>query len=376
MATKGFTTPEAKQMYSRARALCEQVADSPQLFPVLRGLFWTSLVPGEYHAAHKVGQQMLALAESLRKDILLAEAHSTVGLSSFWLGELTAAHTQVEQGITCYDPQSHRSQTVFYLTDPGVLCLSYAAFTLWQLGYPDQALQRCQDTLRLARELSHPHSLAHALLFFAFMHQMRRENTQAQERLTAAVTLSAEQGFPHWLAVGDILRGWLLSQQGQKEEGITLASQGLILWQTTGAKLWTSWCLVLLAETYYWDGQTNAGLAALEEALVVVEEAGERVWEAELYRLKGELTLQAQVSGEKATIEEALEYFHQAIAIAHRQSAKSLELRAVMSLSRLWQRQGKQKEAHALLSEIYGWFTEGFDTKDLQEAKALLEALG
>jgi predicted ATPase len=244
------------------------------------------------------------------------------------------------------------------------------------LGCPEQALERSRQALTLAQEVSHPFSIAFALDFAAMLHQSRREEQVAQERAEAAMTICTEQGFPSYLAMSTILRGWALTVQGQREEGIAQIHQGLTTYRATGAVEVLPYYLALLAEGCKQRGQVEEGLAVMAEALATVDNTGERAHEAELYRLKGELTLQSKAPGSESKVEkEAEEYFHKAIEIARQQQAKSLELRAVMSLSRLWQQQGKQDEAHQMLMEIYGWFTEGFDTKDLQEAKALLDEL-
>ena len=260
MATRGFTAPEVKEVYARAWELCKQakVEETPQLFPVLRGLFWTSLIPGELQSARELGRRLLSLAQSAQDIELLPEANSALGLALFWLGEFAPARTHLEQGIALYDARQHRSHPFFYLTDPGVLCLSYAAWTLWHLGYPDQALRRCHDALTLAQESSHPHSLVHALCFFAFVHQLRRESRLVQARVEVTLKLSADQGFPHWLAIGTTLQGWLLAEQGQ-EEGIEQTRQGLAYWQAAGAKLCKPWFLALAAEIYKKGGRSEAG---------------------------------------------------------------------------------------------------------------------
>ena len=185
------------------------------------------------------------------------------------------------------------------------------------------------------------------------------------------MALSSERGFPQFLALGMMMRGWALALQGQGEEGIAQMHQGLAAFRAAGAELGRPYWLILLAEAYGQVGQTEAGLTTLAEGLATAHKTGERYWEAELYRLKGELLL--TLSAEKHT--EAETCFHQALDIARQQQARSLELRAAMSLARLWQRQGKRAAACELLAPIYGWFTEGFDTADLQEAKVLLEAL-
>ncbi len=379
MATKGFASWEMKEFYADARKLSEQIADSSQLCPVLRGLFWTSITSGELRALHEISQQFLQAAQRNHERLLLPEAYSMSGLSLFWSGEFRAARDQVEQGSAAYDLPHHQSRLFLYLTDPGVLCLSYGAFALWQLGYPDQALQRASETLQLAQSLAHPHSLAHALLFLAFTHQLRREGERAQERIEESLTLSAEQGFSHWLALGAILRGWTFIEE-QGEDGIALMRQGWEAFRSTGIKLWRPWSCALLIEAYQRADRQEEGLQLLTEAFAAVEETGERSYEAELYRLKGKLLLQnVRIPDPRSPLPgvqgEAEACFLKATAIAQRQSAKSLELRAAVSLAQLWRQQGKHHEARNTLSTIYHWFTEGFDTKDLQEAKALLDDL-
>jgi predicted ATPase len=247
---------------------------------------------------------------------------------------------------------------------------------LWCLGYPDQALERSDAALALAQELSHPFSRAWALCFTARFHQFRRERQVTQERVEAAITLSTEQEFPLWVALGTILQGWALFEQGKNEVGIVQMRQGLAAYRHTGMEWDRPYFLSLLAEAYGKVGQAEEGLTVLAEALATVEKSEERRWEAELYRLKGTLTLQVKGQSLKSEVEEEAEAcFHKAIEIARCQSAKSLELRAVMSLAHLWLPQGRRAEARQLLAEVYGWFTEGFDTTDLQEAKTLLEKL-
>ena len=260
-----------------------------------------------------------------------------------------------------------------------MFCRAYAALTLWCLGYPDQALQRSHEAVTLARELAHPFSLGLALCFAAILHQFRREGQLTQEWAEAGLALATEQGFAVLRANGTIFRGWALAQrsheldarQGQREEGMAQMQQGLAAWRATGSETFRPYGLALLAEAVAQVGQMEEGLTLLAEALVVANATGERRWDAELHRLQGELLLAR--SAEHGTEAEAC--FRQALDIARRQEAKSWELRAATSLSRLWQQHGKRTEAHALLAPLYGWFTEGFDTADLQEARTLLAAL-
>jgi predicted ATPase len=344
---------------------------------VLLGLRRFYLVQAELRTARELGEQLLRLAQDMQDSSLLLEARGALGLPLFWLGEFASARAHLEQGIALYDPQQHRSHAFLYGLDPGVVCLSVAALVLWQLGYPDQALRKIHEALALAQELSHPYSQAYALAHAAQLHQARREGSQTQERAEATITVSTEQGFPYWLTWGTIMRGWALVGQGQREEGIAQIHQGLAADRATGAELARPYHLALLAEAYGKGGQVEEGVHELVEALAIVDKAGERLWEAELYRLKGQLTLaQSRVQGLASSVQKDAEAcFQKAIEVACQQSAKSLELRAVMSLSRLWQQQGKLEEARKLLAEIYDWFTEGFDTVDLQEAKGLLEEL-
>jgi len=390
IATKGQAAPEVGKVYARAYELCQQGGESSQIFTVSRGLRFFYLARGEFQTAYELSEQLLRLAQRLHDPALLLEAHHALGALLFWLGEFASAQKHFEQGLALYDPPQHHTLAVLYGYDPGVACLLRVALVLWCLGYPDQALQRCHDALTLAQqEASHPLSSAYILHHAAWLHQFRREGLMTQERAEAVITVSSEQGFALYLAMGTILWGWALTEQGQREEGIAQMRRGLAAWQGIGNELLQPYYLALLAEAYGKVGQAEEGLSALSEALTLVNKTGERVYEAELYRLKGTLTLQQfNVQGSKfkvANIQsltpnpqaeaEAEACFLKAIEIARLQQAKSLELRAVMSLSQLWRSQGKKKEAHKILANIYNWFTEGFDTKDLQEAKALLDEL-
>jgi adenylate cyclase len=260
------------------------------------------------------------------------------------------------------------------------VCLAHLACTLWLRGYPDQARQRCQEALTWARTLAYPHSLAVALTFAAIVHQLRRERDAVHEWTSSVITLTTDQDLPFWLTGGRFMRGWVLAEQGQVAAGIAQIRQALSAYQAMGSAIVRSYLLALLAEAYRNGGQITEGLAAVAEALASVEETGERFYAAELYRLQGELLLQSGGQGPESgsfTLHaaEAEACLRQALDTARHQHAKSLELRAATSLSRLWQQQGKRTEARQLLGEMYDWFTEGFDTTDLQEAKALLDAL-
>ena len=323
------------------------------------------------------------------------------------MGEFTSALHHLNLGRSLYDPQKHYAHALMYGQDPGVICLSRASYVIWFLGYPDQALRSIRQALTLAQELSHPFSLAGALHFTAMLHHLYREAQATQERVEELIALSREQGFTQWLALGVLMRGWALAAQGQGETGIAQIRQGLAAYAAVGAKLGQPYLLAVLAEAYGKAGQPAEGLNVLAEALTVAQNTGDCFFEAELHRLKGQLTLQSQTSprqvqdksktsqdksesrkseSPKAEINipqstirnpqsEAEACLLKAIEIARRQQAKSLELRATVSLARLWQRQGKQHKAHQVLFTIYSWFTEGLGTADLREAQTLLEEL-
>jgi len=371
MALKGYAAPEVEKAYTRSRELCQQGGDTAQLFPVLWGLYAFYLVRAELWTALELGEQCLALAQGVEDAALLMEAHRALGNTLLFRGEFTPARAHLEQASALYDPQQHHFHAFVYAGDPEVVCLSYGAWTLWFLGYPDQALQRSRKALTLAQALSHPYSLGFALNWAARLYHYRREGQRAFEQADAGVALCTEQGFAYLAAMGTVSRGWALTWQGQGEEGLRQIEQGLAVFRATGAVLHQVYFLALLAEAYQSAGQCHAGLAVLAEALGVVERTEERWYEAELHRLKGELLLQHSIPDEP----QAEACFQQALAVARYQQAKSLELRASMSLARLWQQQGKRAVAHALLAPLYGWFTEGFDTADLHKARALLEAL-
>ncbi|MBI3248068.1 MAG: AAA family ATPase [Deltaproteobacteria bacterium] len=391
---RGYTVPEVGQTYTRARELCEQLGETTQLFFVLRGLWLFSTLGAEYETARKLAHQGLSLAQRLQDPLLLLGAHQDLGFFSLWPAEWAAAREHFERVAALHDPHQHSTYVSLYEADLGVWALSEAALALWFLGYPDQARQKLHEALTLAHKLAHPNTLGWALGCSAWLHQYLREPQKTQERAEAEIALALEHGFLPWLVYGTVSEGWALAMQGREEEGIASIQKGMTLAQSMGSNMAHSYHLALLAKVYGNKGQHEEGLKILAEALEFVEKRGERFYEAEIYRLKGELTLQQEGSrlqalglrekieeegvrlqavGLREKAEEAKKCFHKAIEIAQKQQAKSLELRATMSLARLWQAQGKHREAHTTLSEVYNWFTEGFDTKDLQEAKALLD---
>jgi len=341
IATKGWAAPEVGETYTSAQQRCHHLEDPYQLFPVLRGLWSYYLVRAEYQRAHALGAQLLTLAQQVQDPAMLLEAYRGLGATLFFLGAAAEAYTHLAQGIALYDPQQHRASVCLYAEDTGVVCRSHAALALWWLGYPDQGLARTDEAVTLAQHMAHPFSLGYALGCAAVFYQLRREGRGAQECGEATLSLAQEQGFPHWRAMGSILRGWTLAQQGQAQEGIEQIHQGMRAFRATGTELERPHWLALLAEAYGTTGQLEEGLAVLAEAVTLAETTGERWYEAELHRLKGELLLQQSSSNQT----EAEACFHHALDIARSQQAKSFELRTATSLARLCQQQGKRQEA-------------------------------
>jgi class 3 adenylate cyclase/predicted ATPase len=364
-ATKGGGAPEMERLYTRARALCERVGEPSQLFRVLLGLWSVSNQRREDQTTLALGEQLLSLAQRLQDPDLLLEAHHALWTTLLSVGDLATARPHLEEGMRLYDPQRHRAHSALYTGhDPGVCCRNSAAWSLWLLGYPDQSLASSQAALALAHQLAHPLSLTLALSWAAVLHHWRREAPRTQAHAEAAMTIATDQGFPQQIVRAMLLRGWALAASGHGEEGIAQIQQGLAAYQATGSARERLYYMTLLAEASAQVGQTTEGL----EAVATLAKSEAHWWEAELYRLRGELLLRLL-----APQGEAEACFQQALTVARRQQAKSLELRAAMSLCRLWQQQGKRHEAHELLAPMYGWFTEGFDTADLQDAKALVE---
>ena len=292
-------------------------------------------------------------------------------MTLFMLGAVAAAHTHFAQAIALYDAHQHRAAAFLYGEDVGVTNLSRDSWTLWYLGYPDQALARSQAAVTLAQQLAHPLSLSFALGEAAVFHQFRREGRAAQAHAAAALHLATDQGFPHWRAYSTILHGWALAHQGEAQAGIAQLHQGMRARCATGAALVRPYFLSLLVEAHGATGQPEAGLTALTEAFTLVETSGECWYVPELYRLKGTLLLQQSPD----------HHVEAEVCFQHAISSRPRPAGEISGAARCHQpgppvaaaRQAGRSAAGA--GDVYGWFTEGFDTADLQEAKALLAAL-
>jgi predicted ATPase/class 3 adenylate cyclase len=369
---RGIGAPEAEAVYRRSWELCQRVAETPHIYPTFWGLWRLYHARADLHTARDLGEQLLRLAHRAEDQDLLLQAHHAMWTCLYSLGEFASAYQHGEEGMALYAQRQHHAvDALFAGHDTRVCGLTFTALALWYLGYPDQSLQRLHEALRDARALDHPLSLCLLLRHAPFHQRFYRDLRAVQERTEELRTLATGQGFASEGAYATMMEGWLLAMNGEVEVGITHLHQGLAAYQETGGAVWRPLYLSMLAEAYSQGGQSAAALRILDEALALVNATGERVYEAELHRLKGELLLQ----GSSENSPEAETCFHHAIAIAQKQSAKSWELRAATSLARLWQQQGKRKEAYDLLAPVYGWFTEGFDTADLKDAKALLDEL-
>ena len=384
IAIKGYAAPEVRQTYTRARELCRQMGETPQLLPVLYGLWANYLVAAEHQTAYQLAQEFLDAARS-QDDPSVVVAHRAMALSSLFLGKLTQARSHFDSIATLYNPEIHQALAFQYGQDPGASGLSIGTWAVWLLGYPEQSLVWAREAASHARRMSHPLSLAFGLTMGAIQFQYRREVEAAHEYIDEAIRLSDEHGFATWRTWGMSLHGWVLAEQGLVNEGATQIIESLSASRAQGTGLLHPYFLTLLAEIYGGMGRIAEGLGTLEKAMALAEQNEEGYWEAEMVRIQGELL--QMLADKKLVADEITEMqgkfmedspescFLKAIEIARKQEARSLELRATMSLGRLWASQGKRKEARAMLDEIYGWFTEGFDTADLQEARVLLDEL-
>jgi predicted ATPase len=372
IGVKGYAAEQTEQAYTRALELCERLGNPPELISTLHGLWARHFVRGEMRGAYELAEELLRQAQSASDRTSLLLAKWALGDTSVFMGEFLLAKKQLDTAISLYDPERDRLLAYRYLwIDAGVNCLAYTAWTLWQLGYPERAVERGNEALAIAQTLSHSHSLALAEFFIGILRQHRREAQAAQANARSVMRLSAEHGLPDWLGWATTLHGWTLAEDGLSEEGLAQMRQSLATLNATGAGLMRPHDLCFLAEACMEAGQFDEGLDALAEALSAADEHENRMHESEINRLKGELLLKQDDSNAV----EAQSCFERAIQIARKQSAKSWELRATTSLGRLLRDTGRAAEARAMLAEIYGWFTEGFDTLDLKEAKALLDEL-
>ncbi|MDA9489444.1 AAA family ATPase [Bradyrhizobium sp. CCBAU 11361] len=371
MAAKGWAAPEVGQANARARDLCERLGETPWLFPVLYGEWVFHVVRAELESGRSAGEDLLRRAQEQNDAAAETVGNRIVGTAALLRGEPGIARAHLERTLALYDPAAHRSLAFLVAQDPRVSGLSVLSWSLFALGYPEQARARSEEALTDAKELSHRNTLGYALLYGCILSQLRRDRDEAQGRANSLIALAADQGSPHFLAAGNVIRSWILGATGELDAGITQLRDGLTRWQATGAGFLVPYFLSLLAELHGRAGAVEEGLDLIAKALDRVAETGERWFEAELHRMKGELMLRLR----KADPTAAEARFRQAASVARQQSAKLWELRAATGLARLWREQGRRGEAHDLLSPLYSQFTEGFGTPDLQAARAMLREI-
>ncbi len=367
-ATRGYADAGVGRAYARAWELCGLLDDNARLPLVLRGRQIFHFLCGELNDAREFAKQLRDLAERQQDPALMVGSYHALGQTLFSLGELVAARRIVEQGIALFDPERHRLSN-WTGGQPGEQCYLWGAFALWMLGYPDQAVRRGEEALAMANELPNPANLINTLAFVATLHVLRRELSAARQRAKATMEMSAEQRNPTYLGHGRIVHGWAQTAQDQIQDGMAEIEQGIATFQATGARTWLPYFLGLQAEAYGRAKRIDDGLGSVAEGLALADKTEQHCWRAELNRIKGELLL--ALSSEHHA--EAERCCFQALDLARAQKAKSWELRAATSLSRLRQKQRKETEARDLLAPVYAWFTEGSDTPDLKDAKALLD---
>src|SRR5262245_6120642 len=372
LATRGWAAAEAEQAYSRAEELCRDLDAHSERFKIASGLWAIHLTRGESSRARALTDELFQLAEQQNDDDLRIQAHHSAWASFGWLGDFAAGHDHAELGISLYNPAKHRAHTLTYVGhDPGVCAWSQCGLSLWFLGYPERALAHARQSMILAEQIAHAPTVAHALHHGVILHQLRRDAPTVSAWGEWLVRLAGEQRLELYEAVGTFARGWAMTSQDQVKAGLAELRRGVDACLGIGMRVYQPYQQAVLAEAHLHAGEAQIGLDVVEEAIRFMTESGVRFWEAELWRLKG--TLLAHLTpGERRDVESCYREAHR---VARHQQAKSLELRAAMSLARFRRDEGGRDEARDLLAAAYGWFTEGFDTPDLKDAKELLDGL-
>jgi predicted ATPase len=378
MHVKGYSAPETKAAAERARLLIEQaerLGEPPEdpllLFSALYGFWYANLATFNGDVACDLAAQFLGLAEKRRATIPLMIGHRLVASSSQYTGDIVDGRAHYDQALALYDPDKHRSLATRFGQDIRVVVLSLRSTPLWMLGYPEAALADVDQALKDAREIGHAASLMYALAMTSFVHLLLGNFAVVNAQADELVTVAEEKSAPFWKAWGQLFHGHVWALTGRASDAVHQITSGIAAYRSTGATLGLTAWLVYLVKAHADLRQFDDAWRCIDEAIRMIERTKERWWEAEVNRIAGEIAL---LSPERDTAK-AQTYFERALAVAQQQQAKSWELRAAMSLARLWRDQGKKQQARELLAPVYGWFTEGFDTRDLKEAKALLEEL-
>jgi predicted ATPase len=369
LAAKGLGAPETGQAYARARELWEQSGSPSEFLGIPHGQSVYHLMGGELDRAQSLAEDILRISHRRNDAAGLVLGHLACARSLLYRGRFGQSKWHLEAGLALYDPTAHRSLVDQTGTHPQVLSEASLAIVLFCLGYPDQAFVRSNAAITEARRLAHPPSLAAGLALGAVLLMLGGNDAAMNERAEELVAVTTEWGFPYWIAGGTIVRGWAKVKNGHVTEGMSLLRSGWAVQRGTGAELLAPLLVSRLAGACEIAGRIGEGLALFDDALRIVERTGERWLAAELNRHKGRLLLT------QGHAEAAEELYRQALSIAEEQEAKLWELRAALSLARLRLDQGRRADARNLLAPVYGWFSEGFATPDLKEARALLGAL-
>jgi predicted ATPase len=368
-AAKGVAAPETGQAYARARELWEQLGSPSEFLGIPHGQSLYHAFRGELDRAQSLAEDMLRLGQRRNDAAVVVLGHLSCARSLLYRGKFGQSKSHLKAGLALYDPATHRFLVDQIGIHPQVYSQGYLAWVLFCLGHPDQAFAQSKTSIAEARRLVHPPSLAAGLTIGAVFLTLDGNGAALNERAEELVAVATEQGFPAWLAWGTMVRGWVKVKNGDVTEGMSLLRGGLAAYRATGAELVAPVHMSHLAGACEVAGRIGEGLALLDDALQLVETTGERWFAAELNRHKGRLLLT------QGHAEAAENLYRQALSIAEEQEAKLWELRAAVSLAHLRRDQGRRAEARDLLAPVYGWFTEGFGTPDLQEAKALLGEL-
>jgi class 3 adenylate cyclase/DNA-binding response OmpR family regulator/predicted ATPase len=372
IADRGYAAPETKETLLRAKTLIDSLTDPPQKFAILYGIWAGHYVGGEVAKQRDAAIEFLAEAERHNDTAALCIAHRALGTTCVTTGEFAEGLHHLERARELYDAEQHSCYRFQYGQDIGVAALCYLSWAQWHLGYVDQASEVAAEAMKRAEELSHPHTLVYAICHArGFMDLFRHRCEDTQSYAALVVSVCTENGLSHWLNCGRILEGWAKICRGEVDQGIEVFRAGVLGWQQRGARLWLPIFLTLEAEACVEAGRTDAALRAIEEALTISEVTGESWATAEVLRVKAR-ALQAAGRKEAGEIETVL---INSLETARRQQARCWELRAACDLARLWHGQGRGRKALELLQSVYDQFTEGFDTADLRDAKALIRSL-
>ena len=366
----GYASPETRHVYDRASELCRKLGDTPALFTALAGLARHYGISGDPKTSLELAEQLLTIAQTTQETAMLLEAYRAMGGPLFVWGRLQEARVFWERGIALYGLTQHERHAYRFGHDPALTFYGYLSLTLWLLGFPDQGLAQSQRLHLLIQSFSHPSSLALAHGLLAMDACTRRDAQVTRHHAQEAIRLGQSYGLPSWTAMGAALEGWALVEQGQAGQGLAQLHESITVWRARGSEHFASFFLALQAEACLKTRRLEEGSAALVAARTIAQNGGDTYWMAEVDRLQGELSKTQGKDDREVEV-----YFRQALETARQQEARMLELRAAMSLARLWQSHDKNQAAREILAEVYSRFDEGFETSDLQEAKTLLQSL-